>query len=70
MFPVHRRNLLKTVAVSLPALMAQPAEGRVTRAGHVRGVLTGARALVEALEVACYPKALPQPQLGKNWFSS
>ena len=69
MFPVHRRNLLKTVAVSLPALMAQPAEGRVTRAGHVRGVLTGARALVEALQsegVECV-YGIPGAQANEFW---
>jgi acetolactate synthase-1/2/3 large subunit len=48
-----RRDILKaaavtTVAASLP--LAPEAEARLTHAGHVKGLMTGARALVETLQ--------------------
>jgi acetolactate synthase-1/2/3 large subunit len=52
--PISRRTVLKSVAaqclVSLPALLPEPASARGAPAGWVSGTMTGARALVEALQ--------------------
>lgn len=69
MFPVNRRALLKTVAATAPLAFASPAEARVTRAGHVRGILTGAKALVDSLQaegVGCV-YGIPGAQANEFW---
>lgn len=69
MFPLNRRGLLKSAAVAVPLAMASPAEARVTRHGHVRGILTGAKALVESLQaegVGCV-YGIPGAQANEFW---
>lgn len=69
MFPVNRRGLLKTVAAGVPLVFAKPAEARVSRAGNVRGILTGAKALVDSLEaegVGCV-YGIPGAQANEFW---
>ena len=69
MFPVNRRGLLKTVAAGAPLVFAKPLEARVSSTGHVRGILTGAKALVDALEsegVGCV-YGIPGAQANEFW---